>query len=102
VTKLDVLSKFETLRICVGYDYEGERFTEFPPHQTIFNKCRPVYEEFPGWGEDITGAKEVDELPKEARAFVDAIEESTKTPVTWVSTGPARDQIVRFRQGQAA
>lgn len=102
VTKLDVLSKFETLRICVGYDYEGERFTEFPPHQTIFNKCRPVYEEFPGWGEDITGAKEVDELPKEARAFVDAIEESTKTPVTWVSTGPARDQIVRFRQGEAA
>ena len=102
VTKLDVLSKFETLRICVGYEYEGERFTEFPPHQTIFNKCRPVYEEFPGWGEDITGAKEVDELPKEARAFVDAIEESTKTPVTWVSTGPARDQIVRFRQGQAA
>jgi adenylosuccinate synthase len=102
VTKLDVLSKFETLRICVGYDYEGERFTEFPPHQTIINKCRPVYEEFPGWGEDITGVKEVDELPKEARAFVDAIEESTKTPVTWVSTGPARDQIVRFRQGQAA
>src|SRR5688572_24253735 len=57
ITKLDVLSRFESIKVCVAYEYEGERFESFPPHQTIFNKCRPVYEEVAGWSEDVTGAR---------------------------------------------
>jgi adenylosuccinate synthase len=97
VTKLDVLSQFDSIKVCVGYDYEGERYEDFPPHQTIFNKCRPVYEELPGWRTDIGGARTLDDLPKEARSFIDAVEGLLRTPVSWVSVGPARDEIVAVR-----
>ena len=98
VTKLDVLSRFKSLNVCVAYDYEGRRFDRFPPNQTIFNKCRPVYEEFLGWNEDISGARSPGDLPKEARSFLEAIEELSETPVSWASVGPARDEIVRVRE----
>jgi adenylosuccinate synthase len=95
VTKLDVLSEFERIKVCVAYEYEGDRFEEFPPNQTIFNKCSAVYEELPGWGEDITGARSLDDLPKEARRYLEAIEALVKVPVSWASVGPGRDQIVK-------
>jgi len=94
VTKLDVLSSFESINVCTAYRYEGESYEEFPPHQTIFNKCAPIYEEFPGWGGDITGARSVDDLPKEARAYLEAIEDLVGTRVSWASVGPKRDEIV--------
>ncbi len=97
ITKLDVLSAFETIKVCVAYEFEGERYEDFPPNQTIFNKCRPVYEEFPGWSEDITGARTLDDLPKEARGLLEAIETMVSTPVSWASVGPERDQTVRVR-----
>jgi adenylosuccinate synthase len=101
VTKLDVLSAFPSIPICVGYEYEGERYEDFPPNQTIFNKCKPVFEEFKGWSEDITGAREVDDLPEAARAYLTAIEELTSTPVSWASVGPGRDEIVKISEGRA-
>ncbi|HEU4480586.1 MAG TPA: adenylosuccinate synthase [Actinomycetota bacterium] len=94
ITKLDVLSAFRSIRVCVAYEYEGERFTEFPPNQTIFNKCRPVFEEFPGWSDDITGARSLEDLPKAARSYLENVEELLATPISWASVGPARDQIV--------
>ncbi|MPZ90377.1 MAG: adenylosuccinate synthase [Actinobacteria bacterium] len=97
VTKLDVLSSFESIKVCTAYRYEGERYEEFPPHQTIFNKCTPVYEEFPGWGGDITGARSLDDLPKEARSYLEAVEELVGSPVSWASVGPERDEIVHVR-----
>jgi adenylosuccinate synthase len=98
VTKLDVLSAFSTIKVCVAYEYEGERYEEFPPNQTIFNKCKPVFEEFPGWEEDITAAREIDDLPKEARSYLEALEGLVGTGVSWTSVGPDREQIVRFRE----
>ena len=98
VTKLDVLSEFSTIKVCVGYEYEGQRYDDFPPNQTIFNKCRPVFEELPGWKEDIRGAREIGDLPKEARSYLECLEELTKTPVSWVSVGPKRDEIVRLAE----
>ena len=95
ITKLDVLSEFERIKVCVAYEYEGERFEEFPPNQTIFNKCKPIYEELPGWKEDLTAARELNDLPKEARAYLESIEQLTGTSVTWASVGPKRDQIVK-------
>ncbi|MEA2475978.1 MAG: adenylosuccinate synthase, partial [Actinomycetota bacterium] len=70
VTKLDVLSAFPTIKVCVGYSFEGERFDDMPPNQTIFNKCVPVFEELSGWSEDISEARSVNDLPKEARAYL--------------------------------
>jgi adenylosuccinate synthase len=96
VTKLDVLSGFDLIPVCIGYEYEGRRYDRFPPNQTIFNKCLPVYEELRGWKEDISAARSVDDLPKEARAYLEAIEDLTATPVTWASVGPGREQTVRL------
>jgi adenylosuccinate synthase len=98
VTKLDVLSEFPSIKICVAYEYEGERYETFPPNQTIFNKCRPIFEELPGWSKDISGARELDDLPKEARAFLETIEALVGTPVSWASVGPGREQIVRVSE----
>lgn len=97
VTKLDVLSSFARIKVCVGYEYGGERFDEFPPNQTIFNKCRPVFEELPGWSDDITAARSLEDLPKEARSYLESIEELTGVPISWTSVGPGRDEIVQVR-----
>ena len=98
VTKLDVLSNFPSIKVCVAYEFEGERFEQFPPNQTIFNKCRPIFEELPGWNDDLGAAKKIDDLPKEARAYLEAIEGLVGTPVSWASVGPGRDQIVRVQE----
>jgi adenylosuccinate synthase len=94
LTKLDVLSEFETLRVCTGYRHDGEVFRHFPPHQSIFHRAEPVYEDLPGWRGDISGVTEYDDLPKEARDYVDFLEEQSDTPVTWVSIGPKRSQTL--------
>ena len=96
VTKLDVLGAFETIKVCVAYDYEGQRYEDFPPNQTIFNKCTPVYEEFAGWRCDLTGVRSAADLPKQARAYLEALQEMAGTPITWASVGPGRDQIVEL------
>ncbi|HYO60416.1 MAG TPA: adenylosuccinate synthase [Actinomycetota bacterium] len=98
VTKLDVLSEFDSIKVCVAYEYEGERYEEFPPHQTIFNKCRPIFEELPGWRDDLTAARSVDDLPKEARSYLEALESLTRVPVSYASVGPGRDQMVPLRE----
>ena len=97
ITKLDVLSAFDSIKVCVAYEYEGERYDEFPPNQTVFNKCRPVFEELPGWKDDISGAREVSDLPKEARAYLDALEGLVGTPISWASVGPGREQIAKVQ-----
>ena len=97
ITKLDVLSAFESIKVCVGYSYEGETFDRFPRNQTIFNKCEPLYEEFTGWGDDISGARSIDDLPKEARAYLEALEDLMGVSVSWASVGPDRDAIVKLK-----
>jgi adenylosuccinate synthase len=98
ITKLDVLSEFPSIKVCVAYEYEGERYETFPPNQTIFNKCHPIFEELPGWSKDITGARTLDDLPKEARSFIETIEGLVDTRVSWASVGPGREQIVRVSE----
>ncbi|MDQ3877054.1 MAG: adenylosuccinate synthase [Actinomycetota bacterium] len=96
VTKLDVLSTFPTIKICVAYRYEGRRFDEMPPNQTIFNKCTPVFEELPGWSDDISAARTLDDLPKEARAYIETVEDLIGVPISWASVGPGREAIVQL------
>jgi adenylosuccinate synthase len=97
VTKLDVLSSFDRIKVCVAYDYEGRRYEAFPPNQTVFNRCVPVYEEMPGWREDLRDARSLDHLPKEARAYIEMIETTVGVPVSWASVGPGRDEVLRVR-----
>jgi len=96
LTKLDVLDTFDTVKVCVAYEANGERFTHPPYHQSIFHQATPVYEELPGWKTDITGATEIKDLPQAARDYVHFLAEQIGTPVRLVGVGPGRDQFVRF------
>ena len=92
VTKLDVLSGFERLRICTGYRVDGQTFDEVPPHQSLFHRAEPVYELLDGWMEEIDGARTFEDLPKSARGYVRRVEELVEVPASVVSVGPAREQ----------
>lgn len=93
LTKLDVLTGLETLKVCVGYKYEGYIYDEFPANQTVFHHCEPVYEEMPGWDSDMTGLKDFNQLHGNAKAYIAKIEEIVGVPVKIVSVGPDRSQI---------
>ncbi len=101
MTKLDVLAHFPAVKVCVAYEYEGDRYDSFPAHQTVFNRCRPVYRELPGWSEQIRSARSPADLPSEARSYLEAVEELLETPISWASVGPGRDESVPLREGQA-
>jgi adenylosuccinate synthase len=92
VTKLDVLSGFETLKVCTAYHAEGETFEDVPQHQSLFHAAEPVYEELEGWDEDLTAARSVADLPIAARAYLDRLAELVGVPISVVSVGPGREQ----------
>jgi adenylosuccinate synthase len=94
LTKLDVLGAWERIPVCVAYDIDGERVEEMPMTQSEFHHAKPVYEMFEGWGEDISGARSFDDLPKNAQAYVRALEELSGTPFWGVGVGPGREQTV--------
>jgi len=94
LTKLDVLSEFETLKVATAYRYHGEVYEHFPPHQSIFHHAEPIYQEVAGWKDDLTEVTAYADLPAEARAYVDLLEEQAQTPITWVSVGPKRSQTL--------
>jgi adenylosuccinate synthase len=94
ITKLDVLSEFDTLRVCVAFRLGGRTVEEFPPVHGDFSACEPVYEELPGWGKDISAARKLEDLPVEARAYLDFISERAGVPIKLVSVGPERQQTI--------
>jgi adenylosuccinate synthase len=97
VTKLDVLSGLEKVPICVAYDVAGTRHDEIPMTQTEFHHATPVYEYFDGWWEDLSGVRDFAGLPRNAQAYVRAVEEIIGAPVAAVGTGPRRDQTLQLR-----
>ena len=96
MTKLDVLSTFERIPVCVAYDVDGERFDEMPMSQTDFHHATPIYEEFPGWQEDISGIRDFSDLPANAQSYVKAVEELSGARISAIGTGPARDHIIEL------
>jgi len=94
LTLLDVLSAVEEIKICVGYEIEGRRTSEYPMHQTDLHHAKPVYETLPGWGEDITGARMRGDLPGTARDFVEYVEAEVGAPLRMISVGPEREQAI--------
>jgi adenylosuccinate synthase len=97
VTKLDVLSELDTVRICRAYRYQGTEYERFPPHQSIFHHAEPVYDELAGWHKDLSGVTEFADLPPEAKEYVDRLEELSGVPVSHVSVGPDRTQTLARR-----
>jgi adenylosuccinate synthase len=94
LTKLDVLSGLPMVKVCTGYELEGKRFEDFPPHQSIFHKAAPRYEEVEGWPQDISAARGFDDLPATAQTYVRLIEELGGVPIRHVSVGPDRAQTL--------
>ena len=94
VTKLDVLSGLEKVPVCVAYDVDGVRHDEMPMTQSDFHHARPIYEEFPGWWEDISKARTFEELPANARAYILALEEMVGQRISAIGVGPGRDAII--------
>ena len=93
LTKLDSLSGRERLKICVEYDFRGEKITRFPL-TPVLDEARPVYIECDGWEEDITSCRRFEELPKAAREYVTKIESLVRRPIQYVSVGPERQQLI--------
>ncbi|WP_435080964.1 adenylosuccinate synthase [Clavibacter michiganensis] len=94
LTKLDVLSGLATIPVCVAYDVDGVRHDEVPVSQSDFHHATPIYEEFPGWQEDITGCRRFEDLPKNAQDYVTAIERMSGARISAIGVGPEREQVV--------
>ncbi|HMO10307.1 MAG TPA: adenylosuccinate synthase [Actinotalea sp.] len=94
LTKLDVLSGKETVPVCVGYEIDGVRHDEMPTDQTLFHHARPIYEELPGWSEDISGARTFEDLPANAQRYVLALEELSGCRISAIGVGPGREATV--------
>ncbi len=95
ITKLDVLTGLETVKICVGYKFESGEFTHaVPANLDLFGRCRPIYEEFTGWQEDINQARNIDELPVNARKYLQRLEELAGVPINLVSVGAGREETI--------
>lgn len=91
---VDVLSGFETLKICTGYEYNGEIIENYPANLSILDECKPVYEEMPGWTEDLTDVTTYEALPEAAKNYIKRIEEVVGVPAKIVSIGPKRSQTI--------
>ena len=95
VTKLDVLTGIDPLQVAVRYlGPEGASFDEFPYHQTILHRAGGDYLELPGWHEDISGCRSLDELPRNAQAYLDQLGEMLGIPVVMVGVGPGREAMI--------
>jgi adenylosuccinate synthase len=96
LTKLDILSAFESIKVATAYRAGGDRHDHFPAQQSVLYDCEPVYDELDGWSDDITGVRDYGDLPKEARAYIEYIQEAVSAPIGWVSVGPERSQLIEI------
>jgi adenylosuccinate synthase len=94
LTKLDVLSGINPVKICVGYQIRGERFAEIPSSRRLLERVKPTYEELPGWNEDITDARSLEELPPNARRYVERIAELCGVRLSMIGVGADREATI--------
>lgn len=94
LTKLDVLSSLDQVPICVAYEIDGERVEQMPTTQTEFHHAKPIYEQMPGWWEDISHARTFEDLPANARAYVERLEELSGARISCIGVGPGRDETI--------
>jgi adenylosuccinate synthase len=94
LTKLDVLSGFDEVRVATSYELDGGITTELPAGNDAIERCVPQYESFPGWEEDLGGVRSWEELPANARTYIEFVEDAVGAPVRWISVGPERQQLI--------
>ena len=97
LTKLDVLTGWEKIPVCVAYDVDGKRVEELPASQSDFHHAKPIYEYLPGWSENISKAKSINDLPKNAKAYVEYLEKISGAPISAIGVGPGRDETIVVR-----
>ncbi|MBA2473974.1 MAG: adenylosuccinate synthase [Pseudonocardiales bacterium] len=97
LTKLDVLSGLDTVPVCVAYEVDGRRTEEMPMTQTDLHHAVPVYEELPGWWEDLSHCRTLDELPRNARAYISRLEQLCQARISAIGVGPGRNQTIELR-----
>lgn len=97
ITKLDVLSKFEKIDICVGYELDGRRLNAYPTDVATLSRVKPVYITIPGWQKDITGVRSYDDLPAETKEYLDVISREAGLHISIISVGPGRDQSIHMK-----
>ena len=98
LTKLDVLTGWEKIPVCVAYEIDGKRVEELPASQTDFHHAKPIYEYLPGWSEDISKAREISDLPKNAQSYIKFLEEISGAPMSAIGVGPGRDETISIRE----
>ncbi len=101
VTKLDILDGLESINICTGYDYNGQKLDYFPGDLQVLAECKPIYETWPGWPEDISGIREFEQLPTNTKNYLKRIEDITETPIHIVSIGPGREETILLKNPYA-
>jgi adenylosuccinate synthase len=97
LTKLDVLTGWEKIPVCVAYEIDGQRVEELPASQSDFHHAKPIYEYLPGWSEDISSAKTFSDLPANAQAYINFLEKISGAPMSAIGVGPGRDQTIVVR-----
>tara|TARA_Y100001936_G_scaffold26024_1_gene24078 strand:- start:2012 stop:3298 length:1287 start_codon:yes stop_codon:yes gene_type:complete len=97
ITRLDVLDQFEVVKICTGYELDGEIVDQLPGGMAALSRCVPVYEELPGWDIPTAGMSDLNKLPKNARHYVDRIQDIIGAPIDIISTGPHRDETITVK-----
>jgi adenylosuccinate synthase len=95
LTKLDVLDKFDEIKVCVAYLHDGVRYEYMPFHQSVLHDVTPVYETIQGWQSELTAVSHIDQMPAAAMDYVRFLEEKIGVPITVVGVGPEREQFVR-------
>ena len=94
LTKLDILDTFPTIKVAVAYKVDGQLLTSFPANLRKLQRCEVVYEELPGWMTESTGVKTFEELPLNARRYVEFVEEKVGVRIQWIGTGPKREDMI--------
>jgi adenylosuccinate synthase len=94
LTKLDVLDRYERIRLCVAYEYRGKRFEQLPDELEVLTNCQPQYVELEGWQENTLGLTSYDQLPQGARAYIEELSQRLELPVSIISTGSGREQTI--------
>jgi adenylosuccinate synthase len=98
LTKLDVLTGIDTIKVCVGYEYQGKILETFPPEIKILENCTPVYREFAGWKEDLSKVKVYEELPENAKRYLDFIKDFLGIKYALISVGTDRTETININE----
>ena len=94
LTKLDILSGIDPIRVCTAYEVDGHVFQDLPADPVMFSKCQPIFEYLSGWQTNITDCKKITDLPRSAREYIDYVSKALSIPVTYISVGPGREQVI--------